>query len=127
MERNLLSVDIVSPRLCVLPLSKTYAMFGDMFGDMDAMQRRMQEKLAEIEVESVSGDGAIKITANGNRELVNISIDPAFLAQAEPEELEDLLLVAVNRAISEAAEQGAAEAEKMMQDLLPPGMSDLFS
>ncbi|AEE52122.1 MAG TPA: YbaB/EbfC family nucleoid-associated protein [Haliscomenobacter sp.] len=103
-------------------------MFGldNMFGDMEAQQKAMREKLAEFIVESEAGEGAIKITANANRELTNISIDPDFLKNAEAEELEDLLLVAINRVMQRAQEKEAFETEQLLKDMLPPGMDGLF-
>ncbi|MBK9487479.1 MAG: YbaB/EbfC family nucleoid-associated protein [Haliscomenobacter sp.] len=97
-----------------------------MFGDMEAQQKAMREKLAEFIVESEAGEGAIKITANANRELTNISIDPDFLKNAEAEELEDLLLVAINRVMQRAQEKEAFETEQLLKDMLPPGMDGLF-
>jgi nucleoid-associated protein EbfC len=44
----------------------------------------------------------------------------------DKEQLEDLLVVAINRALDEAGEKAAFETEKMMQDMLPPGFGDMF-
>ena len=103
-------------------------MFGleNMFGDMEAQQKAMREKLAEYIVESEAGEGAIKISANANRELTNITIDPTFLKNVEAEELEDLLLVAINRALQSALEKEATETQELLKDMLPPGLDGLF-
>lgn len=103
-------------------------MFGleNMFGDMEAQQKAMREKLAEVIVEAEAGDGAIKVSANANREITNISVDPDWLKGAEAEELEDLLLVAINRALQSAQEKEAAETQQLLQNMLPPGMGDFF-
>lgn len=103
-------------------------MFGleNMFGDMEAQQKAMREKLAEFIVESEAGDGAIKISANANREITNISIDPTFFKNAGAEELEDLLLVAINRALNSALEKEAAETQQLLKDMMPPGLDGFF-
>lgn len=103
-------------------------MFGleNMFGDMEAQQKAMREKLAEVIVEAEAGDGAIKVSANANREITNISVNPEWLKGAEAEELEDLLLVAINRALQSAQEKEAAETQQLLQNMLPPGMGDFF-
>lgn len=103
-------------------------MFGleNMFGDMEAQQKAMRQKLAEFIVESEAGDGAIKVSANANREITNISIDPTFLTNAETEELEDLLLVAINRALNNALEKEAAETQLLLKDMMPPGLDGFF-
>ncbi len=101
-------------------------MFGDLFGQMEEQQKAMKAKLADIIVEAESGDGAVKVTANAARQILNITILPELINPAEPEELEDLILVAVNRALEQAAEKELAESQKMIQGMLPPGMENLF-
>lgn len=101
-------------------------MFGDMFGQMEEQQKALREKLSAIFVEAEAGDGAVKVTASAVREITNIKIDPSVLDPEDLEQLEDLLLVAINRALEKAALKEAAESQKMINDLLPPGMAGLF-
>ncbi len=104
-------------------------MFGDLLGNMEEKQAKMKEALSSIQVESEAGDGAIKITANANREILNIAIDKAKIDLSETEELEDLLVVTLNRVLTSAAEKEAEEGQKLMKDMIPPGLggiSDLF-
>jgi nucleoid-associated protein EbfC len=98
-------------------------MFGNMFGDLEKKQQEIAAKAAAIVVETeVEG---IKVTVNGNKEVLNISIiDPTIMG--DKEQLEDLLVVAINRALDEAGEKAAFETEKMMQDMLRPGFGDMF-
>ena len=49
-----------------------------MFGDLQKKQEEIKEKLAAIEVSADAGDGMIKVTVNGNRELVDVSISNEF-------------------------------------------------
>lgn len=100
-------------------------MFGDMLNNMQDRQKEMRSKLAEITVEAEAADGAIKVTANANREIVNISINKEKLDWDDPEQLEDLLLVAINRALESAAEREAAESQQLLKDMLPPGLGNL--
>jgi len=104
-------------------------MFGDLMGNMEERQKEMKLKLAEITVEAEAGDGAIKVIANANREIINISINKEGLDWEDKEEVEDLMMVAVNRALEMAAEKEAMESQNMIKDMLPPGMgglSDMF-
>lgn len=100
-------------------------MFGDMFGNIEAQQKEMREKLGAIRVEAEAGDGAVKVVATANREIVNIAINKDALDWEDVEQVEDLVMVAVNRAIELAAKKEAEEAQKVMQNMLPPGMGDL--
>jgi DNA-binding YbaB/EbfC family protein len=101
-------------------------MFGDLFGNVQQQQEEMRRKLAGIIVEEVSGDGAITIKANANREIIDIAINKEKLDWDDTEQLQDLLLAAINRVLEKAQVKEQAEANKMIQDLLPPGMGGMF-
>ncbi len=100
-------------------------MFGDLMGDMQEKQKAMKEKLATITVNAEAGNGAVKVSANANKEILNISIDKEALETGEMEELEDLLLIAINEALAKAMEKEQAETQNMIKDMLPPGMGGL--
>ena len=98
---------------------------GDIMGNMDAVQKQMREKLLSIEIQAEAGDGAVKVTANAAREILSIAIQPDLLAAGDVEQLEDLIVVAVNRAIQLATEQEAETTQNMLKDMLPPGLGGL--
>jgi len=100
-------------------------MFGDLLGNMEEKQKAMKEKLSSILVNAEAGDGAVEVTANGNKEITNISIKKEAIDLDDMEQLEDLMMVAVNRAIEKAMVKEAEETQKMMKDMMPPGMGDL--
>lgn len=100
-------------------------MFGDLFGNLEEKQAAMREKMAGIKVNANAGDGAITVTANANGEILNIAIDKEKIDLSETEELEDLLLVAINRVLDEAAEIEAQATQESIKDMLPPGMGNL--
>jgi len=94
-------------------------------GDMQEKQKAMKEKLATITVEAEAGNGAVKIKANANKEILNISINKEALQTDDMEELEDLLLIAVNEVLAKAMEKEQSETQDMIKDMLPPGMGGL--
>jgi len=96
-----------------------------MFGNMEEMQKEMKAKLAEMTVVGESGDGAVTVTANANREIINISLDPEKMDMEDKEQLEDLLMVATNRALELAATREQEEAQGMLKNILPGGLSGL--
>ena len=63
-------------------------------------------------------------TATGNRKLVNVTIAPQLLQENDAEALEDLVTVAVNRALEQAEKLAEAESTAMGRDMLPgfPGL-----
>ena len=101
-------------------------MFDKLFGNMQGKQEEMKKRLATEIVEAEIENGAIQIKANANREILDISIDPAKINPESREELEDLLVIAVNQVLEIAAEREAAEAQKMIEDMMPPGLGGLF-
>ena len=100
-------------------------MFGDLFGDMQEKQEAIREELSETQLEAEAGDGAIKVVVNANREIINISIDQEKLDMADTEQLEDLLTVAVNRALELAQAKEMEMTQNMIKDMLPPGLGGL--
>jgi nucleoid-associated protein EbfC len=66
-----------------------------------AMQSQLmnaQQELAETEVEGTAGGGMVRATVNGQGDLVDLSIDPAVIDGADPQEtaqtISDLVLAA---------------------------------
>ena len=95
-----------------------------MFGGMEEMQKQMQEQLATIIVEEQAGDGLIKIKANAARQILDVSISPE-LELDDKEQLEDLILEAVNRVVAAAAAKEQEESQAMLAKMLPGGMDGL--
>jgi hypothetical protein len=63
--------------------------------------------LAEETVTATVGGGAVKITLTGDQHCQAIAIDPALLADADVEMLQDLLLTAFNTALDQSRELAA--------------------
>jgi len=104
---------------------KEQIMLGDLMGNFEEKQQKMQESLKLITVEAEAGDGAVKVQANAAREVLNVSIDKTKIDLEDMDQLEDLLVVAVNRVIEQASLKEAEESQKILSDMLPPGMGGL--
>ena len=92
-------------------------MFGDMMEKLQAMQQSMGEskvRLANITVE-VKAEG-VTVVIDGNRKVRDIRIEDAILS--DKEDLQDLLVVAVNKAIEAADKANEAEMAAKARDLL---------
>ena len=100
-------------------------MFGDLLGNMEEKQKAMKEKLNAIILTEEIGDGAIQVSSNANREITNISIKKEAIDLEDMEQLEDLLIEGINRVLEKAAEKEAIESQKMMKDMMPPGLGGL--
>jgi DNA-binding protein YbaB len=100
-------------------------MFGNMMGDMEERQKEMRQKLAAIIVEADAGDGAVKVKASANREILNISYDQSKLDWDDVEMVEDLTIAAINKVLEMASAKEQEEAQGMIKDMLPPGLGNL--
>jgi hypothetical protein len=87
------------------------------------MQKKMevaQQEAETKEFEATAGGGAITIRVNGKKQLLDVKIDPDLLDPEEVEMIQDLILVAVNDALTKAEEAVAAEMGKVTGGM--PGM-----
>ena len=93
---------------------------------MEEMQAQMQAQLAEQSFTAEAGGGAVQVTCSGAREITNVKIDPELLDPEDAEGLEDLLVVAINRALEQAAAYEQSQAGSMMNNMLPGGLGGMF-
>lgn len=102
---------------------------GDLMKQAQQMQADMQkaqEEIANMQIEGQSGAGLVKVTMNGQHELLRVNIDDSLIGD-DKDMLEDLIAAAVN----DASQKLAAESKDKMSGLtagmqLPPGMKMPF-
>ncbi|HEY6752739.1 MAG TPA: YbaB/EbfC family nucleoid-associated protein [Rubrobacteraceae bacterium] len=81
-----------------------------MMQQVQQMQQEMQqaqEELARETVTASAGGGAVKATMSGNLELVELQIDPEVLDPEDVEMLQDMVLAAVNEALTSSQEMAS--------------------
>ena len=89
----------------------------------------VQKELENLEVEGNSGGGMVTVKANGKQEILSIKIEPEVISE-DIEMLEDLVLAAVNQALSKAQKEATEQMQKAtggMMGNLPGGMKMPFS
>ena len=84
--------------------------------DLKKQSEDSKSRLAEIEISEEAGNGLIRISMNGNRELKSVKIN-ADLKQFENDDLEDLICVAFNRALDKVNELNEQEVMSSAQSL----------
>ena len=107
-------------------------MFGDMMGMMNKLKEAQEKveatkkRLDTVLVDEQSNDGLLKITITANREVKNISIDDQLLE--DKEQLEDYLVLTMNKAIEKATKINEAEIGAVAKDGMTdiPGMDGLM-
>ena len=85
---------------------------------MQAQMQKIQDGLATETVEVASGGGAVKVTITGQLKVQSVTIDKDVVDPEDVEMLQDLVLTAVNEAVTKAQEL----QQKRMSVLVPPGM-----
>jgi DNA-binding YbaB/EbfC family protein len=99
---------------------------GNMMKQAQKLQARMfklQEELAEKTVESAAGGGMVKVVANGRQQIISIRIEKEVVNPEDVDMLQDLLLAAVNDALTKSQEMVAAEMGKLTGGLSIPGLT----
>ena len=79
--------------------------------EMMAAQQEAQEKLKDLKVDASAGGGMIKVTATGAMRIDSITLDPDAVDPEDVEMLQDLVLAAVNQALTQAEEIAAKQME----------------
>lgn len=80
------------------------AQIAKMAQQMQTQMAQAQEELREATIETTSGGGAVRVVITGTQELRLLEIDPSAVDPAEVEMLQDLVMAAVNDAISRSKE-----------------------
>jgi nucleoid-associated protein EbfC len=91
--------------------------------DIQGRMQKMQEELADLEVEGQSGAGLVKVKLNGKLDLRSLKIDPSLIKAEEAEMLEDLIVAAFQDAKTKAETAVQAKMQEITGGLaLPPGL-----
>lgn len=80
---------------------------------MQAKMQQMQQELETKEVEASAGGGMVKVIALGNKSIKEIEIKEEVVDPDDIEMLQDLIIAAVNEALTKADEMAAAEMSKI--------------
>lgn len=104
-------------------------MFGDLSGMMDKLKKAQEEvektklRLNTVLVDEASSDKKINVTLTANRQIKKITIDESLLNDAE--ELEDYLIITLNKALEKASNINEVEMANAAKSGMPniPGMN----
>ena len=98
---------------------------GNLLKKAQQLQEKMaklQEELSEKTVETSAGGGMVTVIATGKQEIASIKIDSEVVNQEDIEMLEDLVLAAVNDALSQAKQMVSEEMTKLTGGVNIPGL-----
>jgi DNA-binding YbaB/EbfC family protein len=72
--------------------------FQEMLQQAQKQAQEIQQKMQQTIIEASSGGGTVTIKMNGQKQILEIKIDPAAISSGDVEMLQDLVTAAVNEA-----------------------------
>ena len=88
--------------------------------ELETKMKESQEKIKNIQVQGISGANSVKVTLNGDGEMVKLEISPEIIKE-EKTIIEDLIVAAHNNAKSQLKTNTSEEISKATGDLGIPG------
>ena len=101
---------------------------GNLLKQAQQLQTRMAKLQGELEektVEASSGGGMVTVVANGRQEILAIKIEPEVIDSDDQEMLQDLIMAAVNDALSKARQMVNEEMGKLTGGMNLPNIPGL--
>ncbi len=92
--------------------------------ELSGQLEKLGGELKKRRTSATSGGGMVEIEINGAMEVLHCKIDPQLLAQGDRELLEDLLVAAVNQAVTKGKQLHADALKEITGGLQLPGMRE---
>ena len=92
----------------------------DKAKELEEQMKESQEKIKNIKVEGISGANSVKVTLNGDGEMIQIDISPETMKE-EKSIIEDLIVAAHNNAKTKLKSKTSEEISKATGGLSIPG------
>jgi len=89
---------------------------------MQKQMAEMQEDLASKTLEVSSGGGAVKVTVDGEKKILDLVISPDVVDPEDVEMLQDLVMSAINEALRQMDEAVSSQMSKVTGGLNMPGL-----
>ena len=99
---------------------------GNMMKQAQKLQKKMikiQQELEDKTIESTAGGGMIKVVANGKQQVLSIAIEKEVINPDDVEMLQDLILAAVNDALTQSKDMVSEEMGQLTGGLNIPGLT----
>ena len=88
--------------------------------ELEAKMKESQEKIRNIRVQGTSGTDSVKVTLNGDGEMIKLEISPETIKEEKPI-IEDLIVAAHNNAKAQLKTKTSEELSKATGGLGIPG------
>jgi DNA-binding YbaB/EbfC family protein len=94
-----------------------------MLSKFRQLQDDLQRQVNNVNVEASAGGGMVTVKMNGQKQIVEIRIEPEIFAGKDQEMLQDLVRAAVNEATRRVDDELASQMKNLAGNV--PGMSGL--
>jgi nucleoid-associated protein EbfC len=84
-----------------------------MLSQFRSVQEKLEKQIDGIVVEASAGGGMVSVTMNGQKQLLEVRVEPDIFKGKDQEMLQELILAAVN----EAARRVDEELSKQVKDV----------
>jgi len=88
--------------------------------EMQGKFQQIQEDLQQLTITGTAGGGLVSAEVSGTGQIRRVKLDPSVINPADPEMLEDLIVVALADAQKKAQDQAQAEMGKLTGGLNLP-------
>ena len=98
---------------------------NQMIRQAQKMQEQITELQADIEAReftATAGGGVVEVTLNGKKEIKTLNLKPEVVDPEDIETLQDLIIAAINEAVSNIEATTETEMSKITGGVSIPGM-----
>ena len=89
---------------------------------MQGQIKQLQDQLEEQTFSGAAGGGLVSVVVNGRQEVKQLNITPEAINPDDLAELSDLLIAALNMALTESRETSQSEMKKITGGVNLPGL-----
>jgi hypothetical protein len=92
--------------------------------EISGRMKGLNDELRGRRASGTAGGGMVEVEVNGLLEVLRVRVDPQLFAQADRELLEDLMLTAVNQALTKGKELHAEALKALTGSVDMPGLRE---
>lgn len=107
-------------------------MMLEQFGNVMDLVKRLQQNVADMEEQlkqeliEVSGSDMVKVTFNGQQQIVALEINPKYITPESAILLQDLLVTTINNGFAQSRELHKTAMDKLAGEMNLPKIPGLF-
>ncbi|MGH9739536.1 MAG: YbaB/EbfC family nucleoid-associated protein [Candidatus Acidiferrales bacterium] len=94
-----------------------------MLSQFRQAQEKLEKRIGEISVEASAGGGMVTVRMSGQKQLIEVRIDPEIFKTKDQEMLQELMIAAVNEATRRVDEELSKQVTELAGGM--PGMAGM--